>query len=220
MRQEVEERIGTIIRVHEQECRGVSRAAKGKWMKRLTRQMVELAWLELGGGMDRIETKTGRCRIPIRPEYVRKMKERGERMPPSIEEYFHDAKIDSQVLVDGRFVLGMKSSIYTQNAWLKNTLVDFHLLKSTFPEIGCYLFQLENPPEKDCRDREDMMYGSLPTHTLMSHYPDVGLRIFTFRERRRRTDRPRHEPEFHGSFKKERAVAAIELLAKDLVKYL
>lgn len=219
MRQDVEERISTILKAHEQERCGVSRAEKGKWVKHLTRQMVELAWLELGGNMDRIEVKTSRCKIPIRPEYVRKLNERDRHMPGSIE-FVCNAKVDHQVLVDGRFVLGMKSSIYTQNSWLKNTLVDFHLLKSTFPEISCYLFQLENPPEKGCRDRENMMYGSLPAHTLMSYFPDVGLRIFTFQERRRKAGRTHHKPEFYKPIKRERVVAAIGLLAKDLAKYL
>lgn len=223
MRQEVEEKIDAIIKAYGQEVvsrkgqehGGVARTAKSRWVKRLTGQMVDLAWLELGGNANRMEMKAGRHKIPIRPDYVQGLNEGVRRhILASIEEYSCDVRIDKQVLVDGRFVLGMKSSIYVQNAFLKNTLADFHLLKAASPEVNCYLFQLESPPEKSRRERENMMYGSLPAHALMSHVPDVDLRLFTFLERNRKADRSGYNP-----LKKERVVAAIELLAKDLAKH-
>ncbi len=236
MQHDLEKEIALLVRAHEEEIGnvdrkatdqigraygGVVRASKGKWVERLTEHVIYLAWLELGGNIARINVNSSRHKIPMRQEYVQALdKEVREYILTSIGEYSYPAQVDKQVFVDGQFVMGIECKAYTENAMLKRILVDFHLLKSAFPDISSYLFQLESQLGGDYREHNAVTYGSASSHTLMSYFPDVDLQIFTFLGGERKVDRPIHKPEFYKPLEKERVTAALELLTEDLVQYI
>lgn len=82
---------------------------------------------------------------------------------------------------------------YTENAMLKRILVDFYLLKTLFPDIDCFLFQLESQLGGDYSTLQEPTYGSPATHTLCSYFAQVDLKIFTFLESERLVDKPIHK---------------------------
>lgn len=198
---------------------GVIRSIKGKWVERLTEQIINMAWLRLGGDMSRLTVNSKRHKIPLRQEYVEKLDDEVREYILSSGDYFYAASVDKQVFIDNNFVMAIECKAYTENAMLKRILVDFQLLKSMFPNISSYLFQLESQLGGDYREHNEVTYGSKSSHTLMSYFPDVDLRIFTFLEGERHVDRPIHKPEYYKPLKEEQVVAAIDILAKDLAQY-
>jgi len=103
---------------------------------------------------------------------------------------------------------------------LKRILVDFSLLKTVFPNISCYLFQLESQLGGDYCDLNEVTFGSKPTHTLMSYFPEVKLQIFTFLKGERKIDRPIHKSEYFKPLEKSRIEKAVFMLSKDLERHL
>ena len=200
---------------------GYLRIVKGNWVEHLTEKIVRLAWHKLGGNPNRIKVNTNRHSIPMRQEYVEALDDEvKEYILTSIGEYSYPAQVDKQVFIDDQFVMGIECKAYTENAMLKRILVDYRLLKSVFPKISSYLFQLESQLGGDYQEHNEITYGSRPTHTLMSYFPDVNLQIFTFLEGERKVNRPIHKTEFYKPLEEERVVAAIDLLTEDLVQYL
>ena len=103
---------------------------------------------------------------------------------------------------------------------IKRILVDFSLLKTIFPNISCYLFQLESQLGGDYCDLREITFGSKPTHTLMSYFPEVKLKIFTFLKGERKVDEPIHKQAYFKPLEKIQVEKAISLLATDLQKFL
>ncbi len=128
--------------------------------------------------------------------------------------------VDKQVSIDDKFVIAIECKAYTENAMIKRILVDFSLLKTVFPNISCYLFQLESQLGGDYCDLDDVIFGSKPTHTLMSYFPGVKLKIFTFLRGERKIDMPIHKPEYFKPLEKIQIEKAIIILSADLQKYL
>lgn len=60
------------------------------------------------------------------------------------KDYYYGLSVDKHIFIDSKFVMGIECKAYTENAMIKRILVDFHLLKTVFPKISCYLFQLES----------------------------------------------------------------------------
>jgi len=101
---------------------------------------------------------------------------------------------------------------------IKRILVDFHLLKIIYPNISCYLFQLESQLGGDYSNLPETVYGSTSTHSIMSYFEDVDLNIFTFLKGERNIDNP-----IHKTFKPLEASIinkAVDFLRNDLKKYL
>ena len=128
--------------------------------------------------------------------------------------------MDKQVYIDDVFVLGIECKAYTENAMIKRILVDFSLLKTIYPDLNCYLFQLESQLGGDYSDLKEITFGSKPTHTLMSYFPEVKLNVFTFLEGERKVDEPIHKKEFFKPLKREQVEKAVTLLAADLKNHL
>ena len=120
--------------------------------------------------------------------------------------------------IDKKFVIGIECKAYTENAMLKRILVDFHLLKTKYPNLSCYLFQLESQLGGDYSELNRKTFGSHPTHTLMSYFDDVELKIITFLKGERKINRPIHK--FFKPLEKKQIVYAIKLLAGDLSRFL
>ncbi|MCX8027104.1 MAG: hypothetical protein N3A62_04540, partial [Thermodesulfovibrionales bacterium] len=138
----------------------------------------------------------------------------------NIEEYIYELSVDKQVYVDYEFVIGIECKAYAENAMLKRMLVDFSLLKTIFPNISCYLFQLESQLGGDYSEIRRITYGSKPTHTLMSYFPDVRLKIVTFLKGERKVDKPIHKSKYFKPLDRNQIKKAISLLKEDLKRYL
>ena len=201
---------------------GVVRSVKGKLQEHITEEIIKIAWQSIGGKNSRITINSGKQRIPIQKEYVGQIEddEVKKYILSNISDYYYALSVDKQVIVDGKFAIGIECKAYTENAMIKRILVDFSLLKTVFPDIICYLFQLESQLGGDYCDLNEVTFGSKSTHTLMSYFPEVKLKIFTFLEGERKVDKPIHKQEYFKPLEKMQVEKAISLLATDFQKFL
>ncbi len=109
-------------------------------------------------------------------------------------------------------MIGIECKAYTENAMIKRILVDFHLLKTKAPDMRCYLFQLENQLGGDYSKVLKKPKGSAPTHTLMSYFNNVDLRIITLLEGERKVDRPINKLQFFKPLPLDRLKMAVAVL--------
>ncbi len=191
--------IGTVALADENRAYGgIIRATKGKLVEELCRQLVVIAWDELGGCRNDISLASRKIPIPLKREYI------GRAQPPEVNDWIGNnytdfvfrSRVDVHVMIRDRFVLGIECKTYTENAMLKRILVDFALLKSKFPDLKCGLLQLESQLTGDYSEiGNKIIYGSHSSHTLMSYF-DVDLNIMTLLKGERKVDRPIYKPEF------------------------
>lgn len=201
---------------------GIVRARKGKLQESITEEIIKAAWENIGGSEPLLSVNSKKIRIPIKEDYVSRIENEEVRnhILSNMPEYYYLASVDKQVFVDGNFVIGIECKAYTENAMMKRILVDFTLLKTKFPDISCYLFQLESQLSGDYSGNPGgSKLGSKRTHTLMSYFPEVDLQICTLLEGERKVDEPIHKPEFFKPLTEAGVREAIELLSDDLKQY-
>jgi len=200
---------------------GVVRSVKGKLQEYLTEEIIKIAWTEVGGNESRLEINSKKQKIKIRREYINKIEEIDikNHILENITNYYYGLSIDKQVFIDGKFVIGIECKAYTENAMIKRILVDFSLLKTNFPELHCYLFQLESQLGGDYCKLNKVAFGSTSTHTLMSYFPRVKLNIYTFLKGERKVDHPIHKFEYFKPLEISKIKGAINLLANDLNEF-
>jgi hypothetical protein len=198
---------------------GVIRSVKGKLQEHLTEEIIKLAWKSLGGSEERLEINSNKIDIPILKEYVDGIKddEIKNYILSNLLDYTYKLSVDKHIFIDGKFVLGIECKAYTENAMLKRILVDFRLLKTQFPNLKCYHFQLESQLGGDYSELNNKTYGSPSTHTLLSYFKDVDLKIFTFLKGERMVDKPIHKHFKPLEFMQVKK--AIELIASELKEY-
>lgn len=225
MRQETQQRLGEIIRTYDEVMRvmehdaakavaedaraygGFVRAAKGKIQEYITDKLIRIAWnVELGRDPRDLEINSDKIKIPVRKEYVMEIKDQEIRdyILKNIDRYYYGLSVDKHVFIRGVFVLGVECKAYTENAMLKRILVDFYLLKTRSPNILCYLFQLESQLGGDYSSVGINPKGSLPTHAIMSYFPEVKLNIVTLLAGERKVDQPINKIEYFKSLSMER----------------
>lgn len=200
---------------------GVIRAAKGKLVESIARQMVEIAWRNLGGNESRLSLERKTIRIPINSAYINRIKseEVREHIKANISDYFYGFKTDIHVSIDEKLAMGIECKAYSENAMLKRILVDFTLLKSVFPNAKCVLLQLESQLTGDySQPLKDVIYGSPSTHTLLSYF-DVDLNIITLLEGERKVDEPIHNPKHYKELKEEALRKGIQTIENLLQEY-
>lgn len=185
---------------------GHLRKTKGALLEDMTDHMVRLAWKECGGLAHRLtlgDVKT--FRVYVQSAYVSQLPaEVKEYVERTANEHYFRAQVDKHVFVDGEFVLGIECKAYAENAMLKRILIDFRMLKSLFPRLGCCLLQLESMLGGTyANPGANPQLGSPPSHTLMSYFPEVRLHIVTLLEGERKVDRPIHKPEYFKELKPE-----------------
>lgn len=197
---------------------GVVRSVKGWLQEHMAEEVIKLSWEYINGEPDRLEVNSVKHRIPIKIDYVNKIKDSDIKnyIIQNISSYYYNLSVDKQVFIDKKFVLGIECKAYTENAMLKRILVDFSLLKTVYPDISCYLFQLESQLGGDYSELNEKTYGSYPTHTLMSYFSNVNLTIFTFLKGERKVDQPIHKNQFFKKLNKNKIKEAILLLSEDL----
>lgn len=199
---------------------GIIRAGKGKLVESIARQVVELAWMSLGEELSRLQPTRGIIKIPIRKEYIERIKsaEVKEYIFKNIHDYYYPLSLDLRILIDHTFVLAMECKTYTENAMLKRVLVDFTLLKQIYENITPVLFQLESQLGGDYSDLSDVAFGSPSTHTLLSYF-DIDLHIITLLKGERKVDQPIHKKEYYKPLPKESLARAIKIISQILENY-
>lgn len=200
---------------------GIIRAGKGKLVESITKHMVEIAWLEIGGKSHRLSFTKKMYRIPIKKTYIENIKdiELKKYIISNIDDYHYTFKTDVHVSIDDKMIMGIECKAYTENAMIKRILVDFTLLKSIIPNVICVLIQLESQLTGDYnKPLNKIIYGSSSTHTLMSYF-DIDLNIITLLEGERKVDKPIHKQEYYKDLKKEVLVSGVNNISKLLLKY-
>lgn len=116
---------------------GIVRAGKGEVVESIAKILVQLAWKKLKQNPDRLKIVGKKIRIPIKKEYVEKIKDEEVRkhIKENIQDYFYSYKPDVLVEIDGNAVLEIECKSYTENAMFKRILVDASLLKTQFPKM-------------------------------------------------------------------------------------
>ena len=201
---------------------GIVRSVKGRLQEHITEEIIRMTWESLGGENERLSIDSKKHKIPIQKRYIANLDDPEVRqyLLANVSDYFFGLSVDKQVYIDRNLVVGIECKAYTENAMIKRILVDFSLLKTMFPTMGCYLFQLESQLGGDYCALQERTFGSRSTHTLMSYFPEVKLNIFTFLIGERRVDEPIHRLGYFKRLKKEQIENAVSLLAGDLKEYL
>ncbi len=191
---------------------GFVRAAKGKIQEFISDELIHIAWdVELGKDKNRLAINSDKIRIPIKLEYVRAIRDREikDYILSNIQRYYYGLSVDKHVFIDGKMILGIECKAYTENAMIKRILVDFHLLKTKVPNLRCYLFQLESQLGGDYSVQIKKPKGSTQTHSIMSYFGDVDLRIVTLLSGDRKVDQPINKAKFFKPLTVERLEVAV-----------
>lgn len=199
---------------------GIIRAGKGQLVENIAQNLIAIAWELVGDSSRRLSFGHKTFKFPIKKEYIDKIKppEVQQHIRDSIDSYYYRFKPDVQVCIDNKFAIGIECKSYTENAMFKRILVDFTLLKLTYPKLNCVLLQLESQLGGDYSELNHITYGSSSTHTLLSYF-DISLHIVTLLEGERKVDKPIHKPEFYKLLKKESLHRAIEAFRGLLENY-
>jgi len=196
---------------------GVMRMQKGGMVEKLTEDLVEIAWIrEIGGSIARLNIVSKKIEIPIQQCYVASLTPRVRNYIDQNAPYKYMLSVDRHVFIDDEFVLGIECKAYAENAMIKRILVDFMLLKTKFPKIDTYLFQLESMLGGDYEQATVDPLGSESTHSIMSYFGDVDLKIITFMKGARKVDEPIHQ----ASYFKPLEIDALEEAVSQLVESL
>ena len=194
---------------------GVVRAGKGLLVESMAKSLVEIAWKELGGDPQRLSLEKQTVRIPIKSEYVEKIKspEVKEYIKKNIGDFYYTLKTDVHVYIDEKFKIAIECKAYTENAMMKRILVDFTLFKQIYPNLSFILLQLESQLGGDYSANSSVTYGSPSTHTLLSYF-DIDLNIITLLEGERKVDKPIHKSKYYKSLRVESLMTALEVFKK------
>ncbi len=194
---------------------GIIRAGKGILVESMAKNIVEIAWHNIGGKAGRLSFDKKPVLVPIRKQYVNRVKDPKVQLYilKNIKNYVYKFKTDVHVNIDDKLVIGIECKAYTENAMMKRIAVDGMFLKQAHPKAQNVLFQLESQLGGDYSDiKKDIHYGSNPTHTILSYFDDVDLNIITLLEGERKVDRPIHKKQFYKQLKTISVKHAVKIL--------
>lgn len=197
---------------------GIVRAGKGKLVESIAKELLKIAWEDLGEKGERFSFSSKAIKIPIKKEYLERIKDYEVRkyLKENIQKMYYRIKPDIQVYVDNEFKISIECKAYSENAMLKRILVDCFLLKHIYPNLSFVLFQLESQLGGDYSCSITGKYGSPPTHTLLSYF-DIDLHIITLLKGERKVDQPIHKIEYYKPLQMDRLKEAIDLFKKLLL---
>ncbi len=201
---------------------GIIRAGKGLLVESISKEMIRIAWAEIGGEANRISLQKEKVNIPLNQSYLNKIKNTAivEWIKNNIQDFIFQAQVDIHVYIDGELKMGVECKAYAENAMMKRILVDFTLLKQIYPNLTCVLLQLESQLGGDySKLSNDIIFGSRSTHTLISHF-DVDLNIITLLEGERKVDKAIHKKEHFKELDEINLLKALEILKLLLTDYL
>lgn len=197
---------------------GIIRAGKGKLVENIAKELIKIAWEDLGRKKERLSFVEKTIKIPLKKEYLEKIKDHEVKkyLKENIQKMYYRIKPDLRVHIDNEFKISIECKAYTENAMLKRILVDCTLLKHIYPNLSFVLFQLESQLGGDYSLSTTGKYGSPPTHTLLSYF-DIDLNIITLLEGERKVDQPIHLPQYYKPLEINRLQEVLEIF-KGLLK--
>jgi hypothetical protein len=198
---------------------GFIRMAKGKLQENITESLINIAWVdELGYQASRLKINSNKINIPIRKNYIKNISSAKVRnyIESKISEYKYGLSVDKHVFIDNKFILGIECKAYTENAMLKRILVDFMLLKTKYPNLGTYLFQLESMLGGDYEQAKSEPIGSIQSHSIMSYFENIDLKILTLLKGKRKVNQPINKPEHFKPLELEALKEGVNLMVKAL----
>lgn len=227
--QTIIDKYNTVVKIVDSDARasedraygGFVRMAKGRLQEYITESLVRAAWKQVGGKKDALEINSKKIEIPIKGEYLARIKEKEvkDHIAKNIKDYVYRLSVDKHVFINGEFVIGIECKAYAENAMIKRILVDFELLKTQHPNLSCYLFQLESQLGGDYEALSKPIFGSVSTRTLQSYF-ECDLTIVTLLAGERNIERPIHKPEFFKKLELKVLQDATNLLGEDLKRFL
>lgn len=200
---------------------GFIRQAKGKLQEYITKRLVEIAWGdELGQDMSRLEINSLKIPIPIKKAYLKKVPAYVRKnIEEHLSDYVYKLSVDRHVFIDKKFILGIECKAYTENAMLKRIMVDFMFLKTLYPNLKCFLFQLESMLGGDYSKIIKKTLGGTASHSIMSYFDTVDLQILTLVRGERKVDEPINKPEFYKPLEKSALEQGIAMLVAEMHRY-
>ena len=202
---------------------GAIRSAKGMLVEGIAKNIIEIAWKNIGGKPRRLSFEKRPILIPIRHEYIDRIKENEVRIyiRKNIHNYVYKFKTDIHVKIDGKLIAGVECKAYTENAMIKRIAVDSMFLKQAHKNAHAILLQLESQLGGDYGNiNKKIRYGSCSTHTILSYFDDIDLHIITLLEGERMVDKPIHKKKFYKKLKKESVERAVRVFEKLFADYL
>ncbi len=199
---------------------GVIRSTKGRLQEYISEEIVKIAWQNIGAKANRLEINSNKIKIPIKDSYIENIANKQVRayILEHKKDYYYGLSVDKHIFVDNQLVMGIECKAYTENAMLKRILVDFHLLKTLYPNISCYLFQLESQLGGDYSALPETLLGSKPTHSIMSYFESVNLNIVTLLKGERDINQPIHK--IFKPLDEQILIKTIKLMENELKVYL
>lgn len=201
---------------------GIIRAGKGALVENISQLLVEIAWNELGGEKDRISFIKQTKKLHVNLDYVNKIKNTQvkDHILANIDDYFYTLKADVHCSIDNELVIAVECKAYTENAMMKRILTDFTLMKNGWPNLNCFLLQLESQLGGDYSDiNKKTTFGSKSTHTLFSYF-DIDIEIITLLEGERKVDKPIHKQQYFKELTEDSLLKTVEIFKKTLKEYL
>ena len=201
---------------------GVIRSGKGVLVEGMAKNLIEIAWKNIGGKSSRLSFERNIISVPIQKKYIDTLKEIEVRnyIKSNLEKYVYKFKTDIHVNLDKKLVMGIECKAYTENAMIKRIMVDFTFFKKAHKNASTVLLQLESQLGGDYSDlSKKITYGSFPTHTILSYF-DVDLNIITLLEGERRVDKPIHKKSFYKELKINSVERVVKLFKELLKPYL
>lgn len=201
---------------------GIVRMAKGGLQEYLTEELVRLAWESIGGNPFSLNINSAKVTIPIQENYIANIAD--EEIRNHIQEhkvnYTYQLSVDKHVFINNKFVIAIECKSYAENAMMKRILVDFMLLKTKYPQLKTFLFQLESQLGGDYSNLNPITFGSYSTHTLESYFPTVDLKIVTFLRGERRVDEPIHKENYFKPLEKEQLERVLSIMQRTMGEFL
>ncbi len=157
---------------------GILRASKGTLVETIAESLVHIAWVNVSGNYDRLDTSGHRI------SYT------------SSQGDTYSFKPDVLVKVDDDVVMAIECKAYTENAMYKRILTDAKITKDAYANAEYVLFQLESQLGGDYSSLTHEPTGSSSTRALNSLF-DVDIKIITLLEGERKVDEPIHDPRFY-----------------------
>jgi len=202
---------------------GTIRSAKGSLVEGIAKNIIEIAWKNIGGKAQRLSFDKQYIIVPIRQSYIDKIKDAGLQtyMRKNINNYVYKFKTDIHVSIDKKLIIGVECKAYTENAMLKRIAVDSMFLKQAHKNAYNVLLQLESQLGGDYGEiNKAVHYGSYPTHTILSYFDDVDLHIITLLEGERKVDKPIHKKKFYKKLGEESVKKAVQIFERLLIDYI
>jgi len=201
---------------------GIIRSGKGLLVESITQTIIRHAWEDLGGHPSRINFEKDIRKLKVKESFIRNslnpyLQSDYQQNP---QKYFYRLKADVHCNIDGHLALAVECKAYTENAMIKRILVDFTLIKTAWPNVACFLLQLESQLGGDYGEiKSTKRIGSASTNTLISYF-DIDLKILTLLEGERKVNKPIHKPMYFKPLTRESLLLAVTDLQTSLRPFL